>query len=255
MVSFIKKIFNKEKQKDLDKVNIVPKKKYTLEIKKIFHSCFLISYSDKINVLIDPYFNNCCLGNLCLNEKNDFKKEDLPKIDIVLISHEHFDHFDKDAIEFLIKRDSPMIVAPMDVTKQLKIDKTKERTIKVDDEIIVSTIKIKVLPAQHPQSYYPVGYIIEKNDKKIYFAGDTNALPNIRENIDIAILPAGGIFTADIFEFVSMARQLKCNIVIPMHYNTFDLIKIDCNKLKFRCEEKLKECKLELLDNLQSIKI
>ncbi len=251
MVNFIKKIFKKEKVIE----NTETKKKYSLEIKKIFHSCFLISYPDKVNILIDPYFNNKVLGTLCLAEKNELKKEDLPKIDIILISHEHFDHFDKEAIEFLIKRDSPIIVAPMDVTKQLILDKNKVRTVKVDDNIVVSTIKIKVLPAQHPQSYYPVGYIIEKNDKKIYFAGDTNVLPNIRENIDIAILPSGGIFTADIFEFVSMARQLKCNIVIPMHYNTFDLIKIDCNKLKFRCEEKLKECKLELLDNLQTLKI
>lgn len=240
---------NKNPEKESIKNDIKKTKKDKITIKKIFHSCFLITYPENITILTDPFFNNQSLGNLKLIDECKFKKEELPKIDIVLISHEHFDHFDKDAINYLVNRDKSIVVGPLDVTKQLNLPKTEERTIKVDDEIVVATINIKVLTAQHHQSFYPVGYILEKDNKTIYFAGDTNTLPNIYKEINIAILPCGGILTADLFEFISMARQLKCEFAIPMHYNTFDLIKIDCEKLKARAEEKLKNCEIKCLNN------
>ena len=162
----------------------------SINIKKIFHSTFLITYPDNTTVLTDPYFNNSSVGNLVLIEKNKMKTEQLPKIDVILVSHEHFDHFDKDAINYLINRDKSIVVGPVEITKQLNLPKTEERTIKVDDEIVVATIKIKVVPAQHHQSFYPVGYILEKNNKTIYFAGDTNSLPNINIPINIAIIPS-----------------------------------------------------------------
>jgi len=227
-------------------------KKNQIKIEHIFHSCFIIKYKDKITVLTDPYFNNKATGNLKLAEKNKIKKESIPKIDLILISHEHFDHFDKDAVNYFVKRDNCIVVAPIYVTQQLNLEKNHVRTIKVDNNLVVATIKIKVVPAQHNQSFYPVGFILEKDNKSIYFAGDTISLPLITEKIDIAIMPAGGIFTSDSFKFISMARQLKCEVAIPMHYNTFDIIKMDTEKLKNRCDEKLKQCKLIILNSGES---
>lgn len=244
----MKSICDKNKE-DKNEVKETKHSDKTIEIKKIFHSCFLITYSDGIRILTDPYFNNCSMGNLKLVENNCIAKETLPKVDVILISHEHFDHFDKDAINYFVNRDKSIVIAPVDVTKQLSIPKNEDRTIKVDDEIVVATVKIKVLPAQHYQSFYPVGYLLEKDSKIIYFAGDTNSLPNISKHVNIAILPSGGVFTADLFEFISMARQLKCEYAIPMHYNTFDLIKMDTEKLRCRCDEKLKNCQIDILNN------
>ncbi len=252
MVDFINKFFSKQNEKKdvsnkSDKTNI--------ELTKIYHSCFLIKFSDNTTILTDPYFNNKSVPNLKLLEQNNYDIKKLPKVNIILISHEHFDHFDKEAIDFLVNRDKSIVVGPYEVTKNLNIEKNLIRTIKVDDKIIVSNTNIEVVCAQHPQSFYPVGYIIKKDNKTIYFAGDTNSLPKIIEDIDIAILPAGGILTSDMFEFISMTRQLKCKLAIPMHYNTFEIIKINIEKFKSRCEEKLKNCKVEILDNNKNIKI
>ena len=242
-------------EKENIKESIRITKNNTITIKKIFHSTFLITYPDGITVLTDPYFNNISMGSLKLAETNNTKKESLPKIDIILISHEHFDHFDKEAIKFFVERDKCIVIGPLEVTKELELQKNEERTVKVDDEIVVATIKIKVVPAQHHQSFYPVGFVLEKDNKKIYFAGDTNTLPNIVKDINLAIMPCGGIFTSDLFEFISMVRQLKCEIAIPMHYNTFEIIKIDCEKLKVRCEEKLKNSCVKILENGESMQI
>jgi len=247
MEIFGKKLF-KEKENKTSKTET----KNSIEIKKIFHSTFLITFPENITILTDPYFNNESPANLKLIETNNTKTESLPKIDIILITHEHFDHFDKEAINFIVNRDKSIVVAPLEVTKQLELQKNYERVVKVDDEITVATVKIKVIPAQHYQSFYPVGYILEKDNKTIYFAGDTSSLPNIYKHINLAIMPAGGVFTADLFEFISMARQLKCDYAIPMHYNTFDLIKIDTEKLKCRCDEKLKNSEIKLLNNNES---
>lgn len=251
MYSLIKKmksICDKNKENKLDENEQENKDvSKSIVIKKIFHSCFLITYPDGINILTDPYYNNSSLGNLTIVEKNKSKMEDLPKIDIILVSHEHFDHFDKDVIQYLIKRDNAIVVGPLDVTKQLNLPKNHERTVKIDDEFVVATVKIKVLSAQHHQSFYPVGYLLEKDNNVIYFAGDTNSLPNISKHVNIAIMPSGGVFTADLFEFISMTRQLRCEHSIPMHYNTFDLIKMDTTKLRTRCDEKLKNCQIDIL--------
>lgn len=248
MVKFLSKILGSKEEKIEEKKAEKALKKQ-IEIKKIYHSCFLITYPDETTVLTDPYF--CKEKPSCYKflEEPSIKKEDLPKIDVILISHEHFDHFEKDSVDYFCSKYKSIVVGPKEVTKQLTLSKQQERTVNVDDEIIVATIKIKTVTAQHHQSFYPIGFILEKDNTAIYFAGDTTNLPPINKKIDLALMPCGGIFTTDIFEFISMARQLKCNVAIPMHYNTFDLIKIDVNKLKDRAEEKLKNTKVVILKN------
>lgn len=223
-----------------------------VKITKIIHSCFLIEYSDGKTILIDPFFCKIIPPEVTCFETPTLKMEDIPKLDLVLITHEHFDHFDKEAVEFFVKRDNCIVVAPRNTIQQVALPKNNERIVKIDDNLIVSLVNIKVLPSQHPQSFYSVGYLINYNDITIYHAGDASNLPEVNFKADIAMMPAGGTVTADLFVFVSMARRLMPKVAIPMHYNTFNFIQTDIDKLKERSSEKLKEIKVEILKNGES---
>jgi len=223
--------------------------KKQIKITKIYHATFLIEYCDKTRVLIDPYFGKTCPSCFVLKESPGLMLEKLPKIDLIIVTHEHFDHFDKDAINYLVKRDNCIVVGPKNVMTELNLQKNNERVVAIDDNLVCSKLNIKILPCQHPQSFYPLGFLLDYDDTKIYYAGDTDSLPNVSFNADIGIMPAGGKFTADMFVFISMARKLDLKYAIPMHYNTFDVIQLDLDKLKERSEEKLKDIKLIILEN------
>jgi len=220
-----------------------------IKIRKVYHACFLITYSDNTTILIDPYFGKDVPASFVVTEPCKAKKEELPKIDVLIVTHEHFDHFDKEAVEYFVSRDNCVVIAPNPVLTQMSLQTANSRVVKVDDELTVAKILIKILPCQHPQSDYPIAFLLDYDNTKIYYAGDTINLPEVKINADIGIMPCGGTFTADLFVFVSMTRKLELKYAIPMHYNTFEIIKIDLDKLKERASEKLKDTKLIVLDN------
>jgi L-ascorbate metabolism protein UlaG (beta-lactamase superfamily) len=214
---------------------------------KYWHSFIILDFFDK-KILFDPYFGKDTPPNFEMTDKIDIKVEDIPQLDAIFITHEHFDHFDKDAVEFLVKKYNCPVVAPNLVTNQLNIEDNFKRTIKIDDKIKVANIDVTIIPAQHPQSQYAVGFLLSYKEKNIYFAGDTFD-QNIDMQTDISIVPCGGVFTMDIFEFVAFARKTTPKVIIPIHYNTFSLIKTNIDKLKERATEKLKNTKLVVLEN------
>ena len=86
------------------------------------------------------------------------------------------------------------------------------------------------------------GFVIDFFGHHIYFAGDTAlfgdmALIGNYVGVDTALLPIGGYYTMDIDDAVEAVKMLKCKNVIPMHYDTFDLIKADPYEFKRRVEE------------------
>ena len=108
--------------------------------------------------------------------------------------------------------------------------------------------KAIAVPAFHssstPEGNYagcPCGYILEIEGQKIYHAGDTclnSEMKTIGEiyKPEISILPIGGHYTMDINQAVIASEWLNTNIIIPMHYNTFDAIQVDINNFKAKIE-------------------
>jgi L-ascorbate metabolism protein UlaG (beta-lactamase superfamily) len=182
MARFLSRILNCKKNKEI-------------KITKVFHSCFVIEYSDGVRVLIDPYFGTAVPERFTLTEKPPYSKEKIPKINLILLTHEHFDHFEKDTINYLVKRDNCIVAGPRNVMNELTdLPKNNMRVVSIDDKLICSMINIRVLPCQHPQSFYPLAFLLEYENTKIYYAGDTENLPNVSFDADIAIMPAGGTF-------------------------------------------------------------
>ncbi|MCR3956955.1 MAG: metal-dependent hydrolase [Gudongella sp.] len=94
----------------------------------------------------------------------------------------------------------------------------------------------------------PGGFVIEANGKKVYHAGDTGLTMDMKlleaENIDVAMLPIGGNFTMDIDDAIIATEFVKPKKLIPMHFDTFQVIKAD--PLEFK--GKNKTCETVILD-------
>lgn len=146
------------------------------------------------------------------------------RADIILITHEHYDHFSPEDIKKLLGPDT-VIVIPVDCAGKIK---AKEVIVKPGDKIIVDGIEIEVVPAYninknfHPKDKGWVGYIFKVSGKRIYLAGDTDYIPEMKNfrDIDIALLPVSGTYVMTAEEAVKAALDIKPKIAIPMHYGS-----------------------------------
>lgn len=138
--------------------------------------------------------------------------------DIILVSHSHFDHCDGDKVK-KIRVDSTRMFTPADLVPRFDSEK-----VEAGDSFDVEGIRIWVVKAYnvnkdfHPQGF-GVGYVLFLEGKKVYFAGDTDLIPEMDEmEVNIALLPIGGTYTMDYKEAAEAAKRVKCKIAIPMHY-------------------------------------
>lgn len=199
-----------------------------MKITYIGHSTILIEDED-FNILIDPFFANNFLG---LKRKllPAVSVKELPRIDLILISHTHPDHCDYKALKSMSK--SSAVIMPKKTSA--KVEKTGFRVTELDyrQSTEIGKYKITVVPAKHQGIC--AGFIIEGN-KTVYFAGDTYFIPAMTEignkfNIDVALLPIGGNrffgkkMLMDPQDATLAASELKSKIIIPIHYETFGKI-------------------------------
>jgi len=106
-------------------------------------------------------------------------------------------------------------------------------------KINVRGISIEGMAAHSPQSFYPLGYMLEHDGVRVYHAGDTELLDDLTGfQGNVCLLPIGGGTTMDCVDAVRAVKTLKPDVAIPMHYNTFDNIKQDPAEFKQKIEEK-----------------
>ncbi|MEX2007217.1 MAG: MBL fold metallo-hydrolase [Candidatus Levyibacteriota bacterium] len=155
--------------------------------------------------------------------------QDLDKADIVFVTHAHHDHLSEGDINHILKEDT-VVVATSDSLETLSIS-AKKYPVEPNRQYDVRGFNFETVPAYntnpqklnfHPKSNNWVGYIFEINGKKIYHAGDTDFIPEMRDlaskNLDIAMLPMGGTYTMDVEEMIEAANAISAKYTIPMHY-------------------------------------
>ncbi len=160
----------------------------------------------------------------------------LPKADIIFVTHAHYDHFSLEDI-VRIKKDSTIIVATKDVTS--KIGKGTV-TVFSGQNYSVGILKVMTVSAYnldkkfHPKGNNWVGYIITlSNGQKIYHAGDTDFIPEMRKVItDIALLPCGGTYTMTAQQAAEAANTFMPKVLIPMHWGEVVGSKADAEEVK-----------------------
>jgi L-ascorbate metabolism protein UlaG (beta-lactamase superfamily) len=187
-----------------------------LVISFLGHSSFIMSWSGKI-IHVDP-----------VSEEADYTQ--LPKADLILITHEHYDHLDLKAVS-LIKTATTKIVGSPEVGKQIRgvIVLRNGETQTVDNFTIEATpaynIKHMRAPGKpfHPQGVGN-GYIVTLGDKRLYIAGDTENIPEMTQlqNIDIAFLPMNLPYTMTPEMVAAAVSMFRPKVLYPYHQGETD---------------------------------
>ena len=196
------------------------------------HAAFKIS-SDKI-IYIDP-----------------FQTDNQEPADIILITHAHFDHCSLEDIKKLIKKGTVLFVTPDCQSKVSGFEEVEMKLIEPNRTYESDEIKIETIPAYntnpdrlnfHPKENEWVGYIITINGKRIYHAGDTDFIPEMKQlnNIDIALLPIGGKYTMGTKEASEAANTITPKTVVPMHYNKIEGTEANPENFKQKVKEGIK---------------
>lgn len=191
-----------------------------LKITFIGHGTLIFTFGGKI-IHVDPF-----------SKMADYTK--LPKADIILLTHEHPDHLDLKALN-PVRTEKTLMVLTQTCAKQVEGGMVMNN----GDVKFIEGLKIEAVPAYNiihkqntGQPFHPKGigngYIITFGDKKVYIAGDTENIPEMKElkGIDIAFLPMNLPYTMTPEMVADAAKAFKPRILYPYHYGETDTSKI-----------------------------
>lgn len=207
-----------------------------MQIKWFGHSFFMVEVGST-RIFIDPFVSNP-LSPISLDEAVGLK----PKY--ILVTHDHLDHLGE-SVDIAKRTGAPIVgtfelsleVAEKGVPEAQTIGMNIGGTTKLGDGI-----EVYMTPALHTANRgAPTGFVIITPEGNVYHAGDTGVFYDMELigrmfDIDVALLPIGGFYTMGPREAAWAVQLLKPRAVVPMHYNTFPVIRQDPEDFKARVE-------------------
>jgi L-ascorbate metabolism protein UlaG (beta-lactamase superfamily) len=199
------------------------------------HSCFTCAADDGTVMIIDPFLSG--------NPVADIGPDAIGKADYVLFTHGHGDHIG-DGFE-IAQRTGAMVVSTFEIVAFAQQVKGIENAhpLHIGGGYNFPVGYIKMTPALHggavegdesgQYTTVPGGFLIKVDGKTLYHAGDTALITDmalLKGQVDVACLPIGDNFTMGPDDAVRAVEMIEPATVIPMHYNTFDIVKQDPNE-------------------------
>ncbi len=188
-----------------------------VKIHALLHASICIEYDGK-TVYIDPVAK--------LRDRTvDY--ETLPKADIILVTHEHFDHYDTATLKSLACEDMVMNNRCVELYGSGTAMSNGER-LTLDGDILLEAVPAYNTTAEH-QQFHPRGrdngYVLTLDGLRIYIAGDTEDIPEMAniKDIDIAFLPCNQPFTMTPDQLVRAAQMVQPKVLFPYHYGETDV--------------------------------
>jgi L-ascorbate metabolism protein UlaG (beta-lactamase superfamily) len=148
------------------------------------------------------------------------------KADLIIITHAHRDHYDPESIDKILKTGTKIMASRLceGIEKYPNV-----KILEPGQSASAFGVKIDAVPAYntnpaklkwHPKENKWMGYILEVDGRRIYHAGDTDFVPEMKkiDNIYAALLPMGDTYTMGVDEMIEAARAIGADITVPIHY-------------------------------------
>lgn len=192
------------------------------------HACFSLAGGGH-TIWLDPYLTG--------NPQADIELPEITRADFILVSHGHGDHLG-DAIP-LARHTGATIISNNEIAEHCQGQGIRAHGLHIGGGYRFPFGVVKMTIAHHgsclPDGTYggnPGGFLIDLVGKRFYFAGDTGLFYDMKllgeeKPIDVALLPIGGNYTMDPEDALRAIKLLEPRLVVPMHYNTFDVIQQD----------------------------
>ena len=197
------------------------------------HSAFTADLADGTRLLIDPWLDG--------NPVSDRSVEDVDRADYILCTHGHWDHFE-DVIP-LAKKTGATVIATFEIVSFLGSKGVETaHPMHIGGAHVFPFGRVKMTPALHggqvagddsgAYTTVPAGFLLELDGARVYHSGDTALITDmtlLKGQVDVALLCIGDNFTMGPEDAVRAIEMIEPTVVIPHHYDTFDLIKQDGN--------------------------
>jgi L-ascorbate metabolism protein UlaG (beta-lactamase superfamily) len=159
-----------------------------------------------------------------------YRVDDAAPADLILITHDHFDHFSREDVVRLAGRRTTAI-GPATVTEQLK---GRTVSIRPGETVEVDELEVEALPAYntnkldssgkpfHAREAGWLGFVLRDGARRIYHSGDTDVIPEMDQaaGVDVALLPVSGTYVMSPLEAAEAARRIDPAVAVPMHWGT-----------------------------------
>ena len=173
--------------------------------------------------------------------------------DIILISHNHFDHLSMDDLRHVIGNNTTIVAAKECIDQLKNVRAAETKGVVPGDKLTVQGIPIETLPAYntnkhfHPKADRKVGFIITLNKMRIYHTGDTDDIPEMSATEpDVALVPVSGTYVMTAEEAAKAVNEKikPKKLAIPMHYGS--IVGTEKDAVKFK--QLVTACPVQILD-------
>jgi L-ascorbate metabolism protein UlaG (beta-lactamase superfamily) len=223
------------------------------KVRWLGHAGFIITSPKGKVIVIDPWIVD---NPLC-----PIKLDNITTADIVLVTHDHFDHVGN--AEDIVKKTGAILVAAPETARKFQSERgvSGEQVVfggygmNIGGSALVKGITITMTQASHSsQTASPCGYIIRLEDEKtVYHAGDTGIFASMRllgelYKMNLALLPIGSVFVMDPVQAARALKLLNPKEVIPMHYKTFPILEQSADRFVALAKKDAPEVRVVVLE-------